>query len=226
MRARDGGEFHGYLALPTSTESNGRGLVILPEVYNVNSWLRSVVKDYAHEGYAVLSPDVFWRQEPDIHLGYDQPERARSRGDALDVDRVVEDVGVAAAYLRKLLGSHVPVGVIGFCLGGRLAALAGVREQVQAVSCYYGVRLEDHARELARLAVPAAFHFGETDPWVPLATVETVHRAIEPLPDAKVFVYSNVGHGFARSGYQPYDAAADRLAKQRTRELFDRALRG
>jgi len=116
---------------------------VLPEVYNVNFWLRGVAKDYAKEGYTGLAPDIFWRQQPDVHLGYGQPERARLQGNALDIDQVVADVGLAAARFREVSLTNIPVGVIGFCLGGRLAALAGVREDVQAIVSYYGCALRN-----------------------------------------------------------------------------------
>jgi len=71
---------------------------------------------------------------------------------------VVGDVGVAAHALRQRLGGLAAVAALGYCLGGRLALLAAAREVVDAAVSYYGVQLEEHLDELARLRRPALLH--------------------------------------------------------------------
>src|SRR5450830_16494 len=121
LRAPSGQAFEAFLAQPE--RPNGRGLVLLPEVYNVNRWIRSVALRHAAQGYTVLVPDLFWRQQPGGHYEYDQPEPARAQGAQVDVDAVVGDVGTAAGALRLRLGGQAPVAALGYCLGGRLALL-------------------------------------------------------------------------------------------------------
>ena len=216
--ARTGESFEAYQATPD--HPNGVGLVILPEVYNVNHWVRGVADSYADDGYTVLVPDLFWRQQPGVHLDYDQPDRARAQGEEVDVDGVVSDVGQAAASLRQLLGADARIGVIGFCLGGRLAALAGIREPVDAVIGYYAVKLDQHLSELGRLAKPTLLHFGETDPWVPQQTKDSVGALLAERANVAIHVYPDTGHGFARTGYPPYNAAATTTARARTNALL------
>lgn len=220
LRSRDARTFEAYLAVPAT--ANGVGIVILPEVYNVNEWVRGVADGYAAEGYTVLVPDLFWRQEPGVHLGYDQPDRARAQGEEIDVDGVVEDVGQAASYLRSQLGPQAAVAAIGFCLGGRLAVLAGIRQPVDAVVGYYAVKLDRHLDELERLGTPTLLHFGETDPWVPDETVRAVGGVLADRAGLAIHIYPGTGHGFARTGYPPFDAHATALARRRTGELLDR----
>ncbi|MDB5414880.1 MAG: putative carboxymethylenebutenolidase [Rubritepida sp.] len=224
LKARDGRTFKAFVAAPE--RPNGAGIVLLPEVYNVNSWARGVASSYAARGHTVLVPDLFWRQGPGQHLDYDQPERARANGEAVDIDAVVGDVGVAAGALRNQLGAAARVGVIGFCLGGRLALLAAIREPVDAAISYYGVKLEQHLDELAGLAVPSILHFGETDPWVPPSTLEAVRQLYDGREDVAVHVYANAGHGFARNGYPPFRADAAALAAQRGSAMLEQTLLG
>ena len=67
--ARDqAGSFKGYLALPP--EGKGPGIVLGQEIFGVNANMREVAQMYAEEGYVVLVPDLFWRLEPGIDLGY------------------------------------------------------------------------------------------------------------------------------------------------------------
>lgn len=216
--ARTGETFEAYEVTPD--RPNGVGLVILPEVYNVNHWARGVADSYAADGYTVVVPDLFWRQQPGVYLDYDQPDRARAQGEEVDVDGVVSDVGQSAAWLRSRLGVDARIGVIGFCLGGRLAALAGVREKIDAVIGYYAVKLDQHLDELAQLAKPTLLHFGETDPWVPQQTKDSVGDVLAGRTNVAIHIYPDTGHGFARTGYPPYNADATAEARQRTNALL------
>lgn len=222
LQSRDGRSFEAFLALPD--QPNGAGLVILPEVYNVNAWVRGIAARYAAAGYTVLVPDLFWRQRPGVHLDYDEAERARAQGEDVDVDGVVGDVGQAAQALRARLGPQAKVGVIGFCLGGRLALLAGIREPVDAVSAFYAVKLDRHLDELPQLAVPAVIHFGAADPWIPPETVAAVGRLYADASHVGLHHYPQTGHGFARNGYPPHVEAAAEQAHARTHALFEATL--
>src|SRR5215469_13831958 len=62
--------------------------------------------------------------------------RPRARGGVPD-ERLVGDVGGAAAHLRLLPSSNRKVGVIGYCSGGRQSVLAACsRDLNAAVDCY------------------------------------------------------------------------------------------
>ena len=219
LQAREGRSFEAVLELPESP--NGRGLVVLPEVYNVNAWVRGVARRYAGRGYTVLVPDLFWRQQPGCHYEYDQPDAARAQGAAVDIDAVVSDVGVLAASLRDRLGAGAGIGVVGYCLGGLLAVLAGARERVDAVVSYYGVRLEEHLDELAGTPTPTLLFFGETDPWVPAEVVAQVQARIHGRPQLTSRVFTGAGHGFDRDGQPSYRQHAAEPALRDSLALFD-----
>lgn len=219
----DGRAFDAWLETPT--RPNGRGLVILPEVYNVNAWARRTARRWADAGYTVLAPDLFWRQAPGCHYEYDQPAPARAQGEAVDLQAVVTDIGIAADWIRQSLGAQSKVGVIGYCLGGRLALLAGVREPVDAVASYYGVQLDRHLDELATLRKPALVMFGDEDPWVPNDVVEQVCSALAGHANVGCVILANAGHGFDRDGQPNFRAAASAEAWRRSCELFDTSLR-
>ncbi|MFO1196221.1 MAG: dienelactone hydrolase family protein [Burkholderiaceae bacterium] len=222
LTSDDGREFDAFLETPA--RANGRGIVLLPEVYNVNQWVRGVARRYADQGFTVLVPDLFWRQQPGCHYEYDSPGPAREQGEHVDVDAVVRDVGTAAARLRATLGAHARVGAVGYCLGGRLALLAGTREPVDAAVSYYGVKLDQHLDELARLAKPALLHFGDEDPWVPNDVVHAVRARLSGLANASVHVYAGAGHAFDRNGQPTYRTQAAETAWQRTLALLASAL--
>ena len=128
IQARDGsGRFGAYLALPTS--GRGPGLVIAQEIFGVNKTMRDIADDYAEEGYVVLVPDLFWRQEPGIELGHSAEDMQRAFGyyGGFDEAKGVEDLQSTLDALRAMPQFKGKAGVLGFCLGGKLAYLAAAR---------------------------------------------------------------------------------------------------
>jgi carboxymethylenebutenolidase len=70
--------FKGYLTIPAS--GSGPGILLLQEIFGVNSSMREVADYYAEEGYVVLAPDLFWRIEPGIELGYSEADFGKAFG--------------------------------------------------------------------------------------------------------------------------------------------------
>ena len=66
IQAFDGGEFEAYLAVPAS--GKGPGIVLIQEIFGVNDVMRDIADWYAERGFAVICPDLFWRQEPGIQI--------------------------------------------------------------------------------------------------------------------------------------------------------------
>src|SRR6478609_5760283 len=116
MKAADGsGSFRGYLALPAA--GSGPGLVIAQEIFGINKTMRDVADDYADEGYVVLVPDIFWRQEPHVDLGYTEADWQRAFGffQGFDEAKGMDDIQVAITTLRaRPEVSNKKVGVLGF----------------------------------------------------------------------------------------------------------------
>ena len=97
ITATGGGAFDAYLALPESTPAPG--IVLLPEVFNTNDHIRSVADGFAAEGFTVIAPDVYWRQEAGCYLPYTDEGRAKAqalRAD-LDTDQFANDLGDTVA---------------------------------------------------------------------------------------------------------------------------------
>ena len=133
-----------------------------------------------------------------------QDSKARGVGDLLTI------VLVENTRAR----TNARTAVVGFCWGGSVAYLANARLGLPAVS-YYGARTVPFLGEPLR--APMQFHFGARDHSIPQADIEAHRRA---RPDAELHVY-DAGHGFARTGSGDYDAASDKLAFERTLELFE-----
>jgi carboxymethylenebutenolidase len=169
ISATDRGSFGGYLATPES--GSGPGLVLLQEIFGVNRHIREVADLFAEEGYVVLAPDLFWRIQPGVELGYSDADfqAALRYYQRLDVDRAILDVGDALRALRAHPSCTGRVGAIGFCLGGTLAYLAAARLPIDAAVSYYGVGIEGHLDEAESIKCPIVLHFAAEDEFVPAA---------------------------------------------------------
>ncbi|MES1264801.1 MAG: dienelactone hydrolase family protein, partial [Variovorax sp.] len=226
IQASDGsGSFNGYLAVPRS--GSGPGLVLAQEIFGVNQTMREVADYYAEEGYVVLVPDLFWRQQPDVELGYspDDWQRAFAFYKGFDEARGMEDMQAAITALRgrpEVQGAKV--GVLGFCLGGKLAYLAACRTDADAAVGYYGVGIDAALDEADRIRCRLALHVAELDGFCPPEARERIVSALRGRPNVEVHVYPGVDHAFARVGGEHYHRASALMAHERSIGALKRAM--
>ena len=211
LTAADGHSFGAYRADPVGTPKGG--LVVIQEIFGVNSHMRSVADRFAGEGYSVISPALFDRAERGAELGYTQEDVQRGL-------KLREDAGGEGpladvqASINALKGAG-KVGVIGYCWGGTLSFLAATR--LSGLDCavgYYGGGIAEAANEMTR--VPVILHFGETDHTIPMSDVETIR---EHHPDMTIYTYP-AGHGFNCDQRGSYAADSAKLALDRTLAFF------
>jgi len=224
IQAEDGGTFQGYLALPE--KGSGPGIVVLQEIFGINANIRGVADHYAEEGYVVLAPDLFWRLEPGVDLGYDEAAMAKAFElyGRFDVDQGIRDIGAAIATLRGLEQCKGKVGTVGFCLGGTLAYLAAARTDVDCAVGYYGVGIEKLLDEAKAITCPLVLHFGELDKYSPPDAIAAIRAGLADLPEAEIHVYPGADHGFSAKGRHAYDKPAAGMAHSRSIALFRRVM--
>ncbi len=207
LTASDGHDLAAYRADPKDTPRGG--LVIIQEIFGVNSHIRSVADGYAADGYVAIAPALFDRIERGVELGYEEDGRTRGRAIRADIawDDAVKDVSAAVAAL-----SGMKVGVVGYCWGGSLAWLAATRIAGVAASVgYYGGQIKDFRDEAAKC--PVMLHFGTEDASIPMDAVAAIKAA---QPDIPVHIYEGAGHGFNCDQRSSYHEAAAATARERT----------
>ncbi len=212
LRSADGFGFAGYEASPEGAPIGA--VVVIQEIFGVNSHIRGVVDGYAADGYAAIAPQIFDRVERDIELGYEEADMGRGIELAfqkLEMPNTLADIQAAIEYA----GRYGKVGVVGYCFGGLLTWLAACElDGVSAASAYYGGGVAGEAERTAKC--PVIMHFGELDAHIPMTDVEKVKAA---QPDVEVYVY-NADHGFNCDHRASFDADSAALAKQRTLTHF------
>ena len=212
LTAEDGFRLSAYKATPSGTPRGG--LVVIQEIFGVNSHIKKVADGFAADGYAVIAPAIFDRVERGFESGYAPPdiERGRAVRGKLQTDQVMMDVNAAVKELAK---SGQKVGVVGYCFGGFVAWLSATRLSGVAASVgYYGGGIADTAAEQPRN--PVMLHFGETDASIPKEHYEKVMKAHPKIP---IHIYP-AGHGFNCDERGSYHEPSARLARQRTIEFF------
>ncbi|CAN5920988.1 dienelactone hydrolase family protein [soil metagenome] len=217
MKAGDGsGSFRGYLALPAG--GSGPGLVLAQEIFGINSTMREVADYYAEEGYVVLVPDIFWRQEPNVELGYTEADWQRAFGffQGFDEAKGMEDIQTAISTLRATPEVTGKVGVLGFCLGGKLAYLAACRTDADVAVGYYGVGIDAALGEADKVKSPLVLHIAELDKFCPPEARDKIVQTLKGRPNITLYVYPGMDHAFARLGGEHYDKASALMAHERT----------
>jgi carboxymethylenebutenolidase len=213
LKASDGHEFGAYVAEPEAPARSG--IVVIQEIFGVNSHIRSVADDYAGQGFLAIAPALFDRVQPDLELKYDSTDSTRGMQAArqIGLDAALLDVAAAIQYASQVSGI-TKVGVLGFCWGGTLAWLSATRLNPAAAVGYYGGQIAKHAAEIP--TCPVMLHFGAKDRHIDSAERETITQFHPEIP---LFLY-DAGHGFncdQRKDYAPQSAA---LARQRTLDFF------
>jgi carboxymethylenebutenolidase len=214
-----GGSMGAFLA-----GEGGPGLVMLQEIFGVNAAMQDKARRFARLGFTVLVPDLFWRLQPRVSLGYTEEDRKKGFElfNRFDFKAGVADIAAAARWLEK---KHPSVGVIGFCLGGKLAVAATAAYPFKAVASLYGVKLEADKQRLRAIEVPLQIHVGDKDAHVPMQAVDEIKEALKDKPNAEVFVYPAAGHGFFNAARpEAYSPAAASLAESRIAQLFNQTL--
>lgn len=217
----DGDRFDGYLALPRA--GRGPGVIIVQEIFGVNGHIRSVAEQYALAGYVALAPDVFWRNERRVELGYEGADR--DKGIALlqktDLDQALADLGASVRALKaRPETTGDAVGAVGYCFGGRLAYLMAAQGTIDAAVAYYGGGIHNRLEEADKIRVPILFHFGAEDSSIPLDAVEQIKSRFAGHANADVHVYPGTAHGFNCTDRASYDQRASALALSRTLGFF------
>ena len=211
--------FGAYLAVPEA--GHGPGVVLCQEIFGVNAVMREKADFLAEEGYTVIVPDLFWRQQAGIELGYsdDDFQKAFALYQAYDENQGVEDIQLTINTLKTLTqcDQDVGVSVVGYCLGGKLAYLAACR--IPELACavgYYGVGIENNLEEAANIQGKLVLHIAEQDQFCPADVRAKITETLAQYKNVSTYVYAGVDHAFARPQGMHYHKPSAMIAHERS----------
>jgi carboxymethylenebutenolidase len=216
LMARDGHEFRAWLSPPPGTPKGA--VVVVQEIFGINSHIRAVTDSFAAEGYVAIAPSLFDRVRKGIELGYSDKESQEGFGYVAQLkhDEIMKDLSAAIAVVRR----SGRIGMVGYCWGGKVAYLSAC--EPLPITCgvaYYGGSI---AKSLDKKPVrPMMYHFGADDQHIPLSDVEKIKEA---NPEGIFHVYPGAGHGFNCDQRPSFNPAAASLARERTLAFFEQHL--
>lgn len=218
LQAADGTVVPAYEARPAGTPKGA--VVVIQEIFGVNSHIRAVADGYAAEGYLAVAPAAFHRVKPGVELGYSEADMGEGFGlktevEALPAPGVLQDIQAAIAHAAKV--SAGKVGVVGYCWGGLLTWRAACTlTGLSAAVPYYGGGVTTPEEMARQPRVPVLAHFAEEDKWIPMDTVQAFTQA---QPQVQVHTYA-AHHGFNCDQRGSWHAPSAQLARERTLAFF------
>jgi carboxymethylenebutenolidase len=225
IKSADGGNFSAYLSLPTGARGKVPGIVMMQQIFGVNSEMRGFTDHYASQGYVAICPDLFWRVRPNVQLDPLDREsfpKAIAVARDLDHDKAVDDLKACVAYLRAHPACNGKVGTLGYCLGGETAYLMAARSDADCNVGYFGVGIEKSLDEAANIAKPLLLHIPENDRHVPAAAQALIKEKLAGR--AELYSYPGADHAFNRVGSAAYNGEVTALADVRTDAFLHRYL--
>jgi carboxymethylenebutenolidase len=198
------------------------GVVILQEIFGVNSHIRATADAYAQAGYLAVAPATFHRVQADVDMGYTPEDIAtgvalKAQVEGLPAPGVLPDIAAAISYAAQA----GKVGLVGYCWGGLLAWRAACQlPGISAAVTYYGGGMTAPAEVARQPQCPVLCHFGEFDHAI---AVETARSFALAQPEVAVYIYP-AKHGFNCDQRAAYDAQSAALARQRSLDFLARHL--
>ncbi|MGC2963694.1 carboxymethylenebutenolidase [Paraburkholderia sp. GV068] len=205
-----------------SQDESTPAVIVIQEIFGVNANIRATTDRLAAAGFRAVAPDLFWRLRPGVALDPEQPDAraeamqlAQRYGD--NIDQGIADLAVLVAALRE---RHSKVGMVGYCLGGRVAFLGWLRLDVDAAVSYYGVGIAPLLEDMDAPEKPLLMHLGADDPLNPPQVQGAIAERLAREAQADVRVYEGAGHAFARLAASTYVESAAKPADEATYQFL------
>ncbi len=214
------GTVKGLLALPANVKGPLPTVLVVHENRGLNPHIEDIARRLAVDGFLVFAPDALATLG-----GYPGDEdKARTLFAQLDQTKAKADFKAAAMALKSIKQGNGKVGVVGFCYGGAIANdLATRLPDLAAAVPFYGG--QPKAEDVARIKAPLLLHYAGDD--------ERINAGWPAYEDAlkaakvryQAHIYPGVQHGFNNDTTPRFDAAAAKLAWERTLAFFNQHLR-
>ncbi|MBD2081772.1 dienelactone hydrolase family protein [Leptolyngbya sp. FACHB-17] len=205
-------------------------IIVVQEIFGVNSHIQAVTKRLAQAGYLAIAPAIFQRTAPGFEVEYSEEgtKLGRFHKDQTTADQLLSDLSATIAFLQTK--GFNEVGTIGFCFGGHVAYLAATLPEVKATASFYGAEIatmtpgegEPTIARTPEIKGTLYAFFGTQDPLIPIDQIDQIEAALkEHHVDHRVFRYP-AGHGFFCDQRLDYNSTAAADAWGQVKTLFSR----
>lgn len=209
------GTMRGYLVRPTS-EGLFPAVLVIHENRGLNPYIEDVARRAAVEGFLALAPDGL--SPVGGYPGNDDDGRTLQQ--SLDQAKLRQDMVNSARYLQAHKLSNGKLGATGFCWGGGTTNVLAVTlgSDLHAGVPFYGAA--PASEDVAKIRAPLLIHLAEHD-----ERINAMWPAYEAALKAhgvtyQMHAYPGTRHGFHNNSTPRYNAAAAKLAWERTIAFF------
>lgn len=209
------------------------GLLVFQEAFGVNAHIRDVTERFAREGYLSISPELFHRTAPGLEAGYTNFPEVAPHMQALTNESLAADIQASYQWLKNGEAKNLPVGAVGYCMGGRVAVQAAFTVPLVGAVSYYGGGIAPGGMfpslidRLKDLNAPTLYFWGGLDAHIGSDAVNAVTSALNTAKKDYVnVVFSSADHGFFCDARASFNAVAAKQAWALTLEFFNIHLAG
>ena len=204
-----------YVGAPDSAGPHP-ALVVAHHAPGSDAPIQDAVHRLVRAGYAAAAPDLFRRQPQGVE--------AVKRTQLLRDDEIVADLRASVAHLKSSLGARLgPLGVTGFCMGGRVAYLGACEvADFAAAAVFYGGNIMKALGEgpapferSSKIRCPVIGFFGAEDANPSPDDVKKIAAELARLGKWHEFhTYNGAGHAFHNFTGERYRPRAARASWQ------------
>ena len=205
-------------------------VVVVQEAFGVNEHIQDVTRRFAAVGYHAVAPHLFHRTGAPAY-GYDDFTVVIPHVVRLTDDELLADVRAALDHLRAAGWDDRQIGIVGFCMGGRVTFLVAAHEALGAGVGFYGGGIVTGRTEgmpallelVPDLRTPWLGLYGDADPSIPVEDVERVRESRNAGADVDTSIvrYPDAEHGFHCDVRDAYHEASATDGWRRTLEWLD-----
>jgi carboxymethylenebutenolidase len=215
------GKGRGYFVRPATASGKLPGILVIHENRGLNPHIEDIARRVALDNFVAFAPDALFPLG-----GYPgEEDKARQLFPQLDQAKTREDFIAAAAFLRARPECSGKIGAVGFCYGGGMVNYLATRlgSDLAAGVPFYGSA--PNTEDVGNITCPLMVQSAEVD-----ERINASWPAFEgALKAANVryerYLYPGTQHGFNNDTTPRYDAAAAKLAWERTIAFFNKYVR-
>lgn len=214
------GRIRGYLAKPANVSEKLPTVLVIHENRGLNPHIEDITRRLALDNFIAFAPDALFTLG-----GYPGDEdKARELFQKLDKGKTQADFITAAQVLKDLPEGNGKVGAVGFCYGGGIVNFLATKiPDLAAAVPFYGA--QPTAEETAKIKAPLLIHYAGKDERINAGWPAYEAALKEADVDYEAYIYPEVQHGFNNDTTPRFDAAAAKLAWERTIAFFNDHLR-
>jgi carboxymethylenebutenolidase len=209
------GRVSGLLAKPAKSTGKLPVVLVVHENRGLNPHIEDITRRLAVDGYLAFAPDALA-----ISGGYPGDEdKAREAFSRLDQPKARADFVAATRALLALPEGNGKVGVVGFCYGGGIANyLATQVSELGAAVPFYGSQAPE--AEVPKINAALLIHYASNDERINAGWAKYEAALTAAGKRYQAHLYPNTQHGFNNDTTPRFDAAAAKLAWDRTLAFF------